>query len=376
MSADSIFIQGLVDTASAESHRRDIRITRRPQCVVPPGEYLLDQPIVVDAPISLIMDGVSLVLEPGAVNGVEFHPGAQWASLRGATIVGRLHLELAGDPVQAGNTGVGVHIAAHGVHVEDVICREVGTGFFIEGRSAAINANGWKLTQCEAFAVRKGLHLIGGDTNGGLADGFVVNGAREEGILDESFLGNTYVGTLLHTTYLEAYKCTVGANYSTFVGSYLELDCGIGLPTGVKESVKSQHNVTFVGGGMVPYADLGSRVGLNASRLIFGDQGPSGHTQVTIPHAAVDGTLTHTLTHNDGTVERWDLRRVAPLNRWGVVTDASGVQSPISWQDVKSSARGELRLETSAASPQGFKPASEQEVADLEARVAALESQP
>ncbi|MEM7130152.1 MAG: hypothetical protein AAF702_27730 [Chloroflexota bacterium] len=291
----------------------------------PYGSYRLDDPdgdgIALRVPGQCQIDlGGSEFVVDNDVTAWKFESSAAWSKLCNGAIM----------PVDrfSNHIGVGVEIISHGIRLSDLIIREMGVGVVANGVGAQLNANcqQWRdllIFQCWDI----GVHLKGGDCNAGTFSGLEIIGGRI-GILDESFLGNAHTGHHISTTSEEAILVTAGANYSTYVGIYLENDCGHALPEG-SPIVQTLARVTTVGGGMAPHAPLGDRIGLGKSRLRFEDQAPGNETlAVTIPHAAVDAAMT--VTHS-ADAERWDLRRLNRLNQWGISIGGTGLIRPYSW---------------------------------------------
>jgi hypothetical protein len=291
----------------------------------PYGSYRLDDPdgdgvaLHVRAQCLLDLGGSEFVVDNN-VTAWKFESPAAWSKLYDGCIL----------PVDrfSKHTGIGVEIISHGIRLSDLIIHQMGVGVVANGRGLEHNANcqQWRdlmIFQCWDIAV----HLLGGDCNAGTFSGFEINGGRI-GILDESFLGNAHIGHHIATTSEEAIIITAGANYSTYVGIYIENDCGRTLPAG-SPKVKTTTRVTTVGGGMVPHAPFGDRIGLGKSRIRFEDKAPGNHTlAVTIPHAAIDAAIT--VTHSADPQE-WNIRRLPTYKQWGFVVDRNTLYRPFGW---------------------------------------------
>jgi len=291
----------------------------------PHGTYRLDDPdgdgvaLHVGGQCLLDLGGSEFVVDNG-VTAWQFEPTAAWSKLCNGCIM----------PVDrfSSHEGVGVKIISHGIRLSDLIIREMGKGVYADGRTTAQNANCQQWRDLMIFNCWDvGVHLKGGDCNAGTFSGIEINGGRI-GILDESFLGNAHIGHHISTTSEEAVLITAVASYSTYVGIYIENNCGYSLPEG-EPIVKTLARTTTVGGGMVPHAPIGDRIGLGKSRIRFEDKAPGNETlAVTIPHAAIDAALT--VTHSADTA-RWDLRRLGRLNQWGISIGSNGLTRPYSW---------------------------------------------
>ena len=195
-----------------------------------------------------------------------------------------------------------------------------------------------------------GIHLLGGDCNAGTFSGFEINGGRI-GILDESFLGNAHIGHHIATTSEEAILITAPANYSTYVGIYIENNCGYSLPAdGAK--VRTRARVTTVGGGMVPHASFGDRIGLGKSKIRFEDKAPGNETlAVTIPNSAVNSAIT--VSHS-ADPEPWYIRRINRYNQWGIVVSRNNLSRPFGWGTAEHPAHANRPLvEATNSNPQG-----------------------
>ena len=95
----------------------------------------------------------------------------------------------------------------HGIHgrtrllIEDVrIYNYAGDGIHIvaDTQTPAVigNANNWRINRVSIENCRDGVHVAGGDTNGGLGSGVVAANNRRWGIFDDSFLGCTWLQPL------------------------------------------------------------------------------------------------------------------------------------------------------------------------------------
>lgn len=282
-------IQALLDSVPGQP---GIRLSRRPPLVIPPGDYEVTSTLVVSQCVDLDMTGVTLWPVQG-MDALRFDPGAAWSSMRGVIVVGATQE----------HAGVGVLVRAHGVRIDDVIVREMGTGVRVWGTAGdGTNANCCSLSRALLFGCYEvGLHLKGGDCNAGEYAAIEVVGANAKtriGVLDESFLGNMMRGLHISSTREHAVKITAVANYSTWDGTYLENDCGFELPQGVSP-ILSQPGATWTGGNAIVYVRSGDRLGMGKSRVRFGDITPDGdELSVTIPHAPDRSYLA--LSHSSG----------------------------------------------------------------------------
>ena len=237
-----------------------------------------------------------------------------------------------------------VLVEGHGTQIDDALIRFAGKGIEVHSGPSAL-PDAVQTSNVHVFNCDTGVHLRGGDTNGGRFDGTIVHSGRI-GILDESFLGNSWVGTLLHTLSEWAYRCTVPANYSTHVGTYVEADCGSALatpgvspPDGFKKTIDDQANVTWLGGGAAAIAKVGTRVGLNRSRIRFGDTMPNGdELNVTIPHASAESALTaeRKSKSSGALIDGFRLAWTSTLKACGFViypdaANANGLTRPLGW---------------------------------------------
>jgi hypothetical protein len=314
----------------------------------PHGSYHLDDPdgdgvaLHVRGQCLLNLNGSEFIVDNN-VTAWKFESSAAWSKLYDGCIL----------PVDrfSPHNGVGIEVISHGIRLSDLFISKMGIGVIANGRTVGNNANcqQWKdliIYYCWDIAV----HLLGGDCNAGTFTGFEINGGRI-GILDESFLGNAHIGHHIATTSEEAIIITAAANYSTYVGIYIENDCGHSLPDDAP-MVKTMTRVTTVGGGMVPHALLGDRIGLGKSRIRFEDKAPGNHTlAVTIPHAAVDSAIT--VTHSADPQE-WFIRRVGFLNQWGIVINRNTLVRPFGWGTADHPTHANLPLvEATEATPHG-----------------------
>lgn len=349
---DRAEIQALID--AAPDGRVGFHQAGRPQVTIPYGLHVLDGPLVVEKRIDLTFNGGTLVL-PNGVRGLHVKTGAWGARLRDVCVFGQSQ-----DAAKHGADGILVE--SYGVEVCDALVRYCGTGLRISGTAQnQTNANAFRGRALSIFDCDLALHLKGGDTNGGCIEALVINACRA-GILDESFLGNAFVGVMFHTIREHAYRCTAAANYSTIVGSYVEIDCGSGLPGGFKETIQDGPSSTWLGGGAVPLAPLGTRVGLTSSRLRFGDGLPDGgRVEVTMPAGAAWAALDARRKSAAGVlVDGFRLRWVDLLKQVGLeaipgVGGGAGLLRPFGWTGTGHAAGfGHMRVNAEPGVPGGY----------------------
>lgn len=267
----------------------------RPVVWVPYGEHHLDGSIVVDRRLDVRFSGSTLVV-PDGVRAIHAAPGAWCGRARDFTVFG-------GSRNAAQHGTDGVFVEAFGFQVSDALARYVGTGLRAQASvQQGANANGLDVRGFSAWDCDTGLHLKGGDTNGGSFAAIKINGCRV-GLLDESFLGNHFSSVMFHTIAEHAYRCTVPANYSYIAGVYVELDCGSALPGGWLDCIEDQPLQTWVGGNVIPLLKRAERVGYGSTRLRFGETAPDGsRIRVRIPDVLVESAMTAERRRPDGTL--------------------------------------------------------------------------
>lgn len=326
-------IQALID--AAPDGRIGFVQCSRPIVTIPYGHHVLDGPIVINKRVELDFRGGALIV-PNGVRGIECLAGGWQAMVRNVTVFGQSQDYTA-------HGAAGIYSESYGMQFVDVMVRFCGIGLDVYGVSSeGKNANDTCGLFVKTHDCGTGIRFRGGDTNGGAFVGTTMN-VGINGIDDASFLGNNFIGTMFHSLREYAYKGSSVANYSTFVGSYLELDCGADLPNGWKDTVSDTTNVTWVGGGAVTVAKLGTRVGLNRSRIRFGDTTPDGGSvAVTMPHGAVESALSaERRTAGGVTVDGFRLRWVQALKQAGIeawkpnvagqTPTGDGLTRPLSW---------------------------------------------
>lgn len=310
-------IQGALDRVPQQGYR----LLAVPELRVPWGTWPLAEGVHVrDARVVHIDLAGSAILVPPGETAITVHRLAQGTSIRRGVIAG----------VEATQTtGTGIRVEAPGIAIEDVIVRELGIGLDFWGvggtqyNADSMQVRGGSIYQCDI-----GIRLKGADAQGGTFLGVVIFGGRV-GVQDESFLGNAYVGLQFHTISEHAIRTlntdapsSPVANYSTWLGTYLEADCGYDLPGGVTETIDSSMaaNVSWFGGGVIPHVRVGDRVGLGVSRLGFRESLPDGgYVSVSIPHGANNSAIAIGRFNADGQYrESHALRWVDQLHRFGL----------------------------------------------------------
>lgn len=330
----------------------------RPRVTIPYQVEPWDDTIVINAGVHVDFCG-GVALLPNGVSAVLYEKGAWRARVENLTPFGLTQNGAAhGAPAFL--------IRSYGAELHGCLPRFCGTGISVWSDATHL-PDAVQVTQNQVFNCDSGIELKGGDVNGGSFVGNVIHSCRR-GIGDAAFLGNFWMGTMLHTIAERAYHCTVTANYSTHVGTYVEADCGVDLPGGYKATIDDQPNITWVGGNAAAIAMRGTRLGLNRSRIRFGDTLPSGdELNVTIPHAAAESALTaERKLKTVGTfIDGWRMRLVSSLKQWGIESytspaNANGLTRPFSW-----GAAGHVRpgqplvgaLPSTVGAPAGFVPA-------------------
>lgn len=276
-------IQALIDAAPDQP---GLRRTLRTPITVPPGDYEVTEPIVVDKCVLLDMRGVALY-PADDTDALQFVGGSGWSSMLGCWIVG----------VQAGHQGIGIDCQAHGITLQDIMVREMHTGIRWWGTAGnGTNANGGGVRDAQIYGCHDlGIHLIGGDANAGIFSHIYIvgAGATRHAVLDDSFLGNAMHGLHASTTREEAYKVTASANYSTWTACYLESDCGLDLPAGAPK-ISAKPRVSWFGGNAIFHVPEGhgDRFGAGNSQAAFQGITPDGDTiRVALPHASQDAVM-------------------------------------------------------------------------------------
>ena len=147
--------------------------------------------------------------------------------------------------------GAGIRIRANGCTVRDVTIHEMsGSGIQIvagdlEVLDLEVNANGWMLRNVDIFTCDgHGLHVDGGNTNGGAFFGgvFIGNGgpASDEdftgpgvNIFDSSSYGNTYIQVQMGSGGQGSFFTDSAGGGCAFIGCYQEgTGGGVNIATG------------------------------------------------------------------------------------------------------------------------------------------------
>lgn len=319
-------IQALID--AAPDGRIGMHQAGKPMVTVPYGHHVLDGPVEIPCRMTADFSGSVLVV-PNGVAAIVVKKEAFGATVRNVTVFGQ-------SQNGAAHAADGIRIEACYAQLIDAFVRFVGVGVHVTSLGGGI-PDGVQMANVQVFNCDAGAHLKGGDVNGGCFVGLGIQSCRV-GIVDESFLGNTFVGPLLHTIAERAYEGKVAANYSTLVGAYLEADCGIAIG-GPHNTLDDKPNATWLGGGGACYAKQGTRVGLNRSRIRFGDSLPNGdELNVTVPHAAAESALTAERKAKTGgaLIDGFRLAWTSALKACGFVTypdaaNANGLTRPFGW---------------------------------------------
>lgn len=361
-------IQALLD--ATPNGKIGIHQAGRPVVSIPYGEHVLDGPIVINRRMDVSFCGGVLIV-PDGVRAIEMKSGAWGARVRDVCVFGQSQ-----DGAAHGTDGILVE--AYGAEVRDAFIRFVGIGIHIAGsQTKNTNANGFAVSDVSIFNCDIGLHIKGGDTNAGQFVGVKIDSCRS-GILDESFLGNVFVSTMLHTISEHAYKCTVGANYSTFIGTYMELDCGSALPNGIHGTIVDKWRQSWIGGAAVTYCKVADRLGYGSTRLRFGETASDGvRYTVRIPDAAVEAVFTAERRDNvnGGLIDGWRARWVSLLKQCGFEVykpnapstplTGDGLTRPLGWTtEGHPDGFGHARHDAehfSAGNPQGYPIAKSEE---------------
>ena len=137
----------------------------------------------------------------------------------------------------------GIHLRASAV-IEDVrVFNFQGSGIHIVADVASPdtrgNANFWQVNRVNVDSCRDGIHVAGGDTNGGTAIGVIATSNRRWGIFDGAFLGNSWLGPLSEANGTESAPiptlCTMnGRLYACRYGQ--EAGASVNAPSGTTEN--------------------------------------------------------------------------------------------------------------------------------------------
>jgi len=226
------------------------------------GIYAIGVGLVIANPVRLDLAGTALLVAPNA-KGITIQRLAQGTVIENGTI-GSM------SPDQT-HTGVGIELRAPSCTLRNLVVREQGTAIFANGIVGdGYSVNGTQVHQVALFLPwHVGLHIQGGDSNGGIFSGvFSIGG--EIGLLDLSFLGNLHVGSSFEAYTYRAIVSSQSAR-STFAGIYIESEPNVPHP------IDSGPYSTWVGGGAIPHVPVGpDRVGMGYSRLLFRDDLPGG----------------------------------------------------------------------------------------------------
>lgn len=223
-------------------------------------------------------NGVGLLVEGNAINldgngsrlevendvaGIRLAENSSWSSIR--------HLRVDPQDESQPHDGIGVDVRSHGVRLENMKFRRMGTGVRAHTQAndlprANVNTQQWsRLVFWNNY--NHAIHLQSGDSQAGLFQGIEVLGGA--GILDESFLGNTYVAPTIQSdedevsfrrTRNDSNERATGA--TTTLGMYVESSSQDPYSGGLIDMQ--------VGGNAIDrFQGRGERVGGRAARLRF-----------------------------------------------------------------------------------------------------------
>lgn len=235
---DSLAFNKAIDAACAEAKLYEMRGIEERQSTtieIPPGNYRISSPIIINRSIKLIglggfglYSGAKLLADPNIKPSVihitcEYSSQAQTRS-GDCTIVENIAICSA-----AGSSS----FDSHGIYTESrCLLRGLGVvgmggdGIRIRGdtfRDYKTNANHWKIEHCAAYNNGlNGLNIFGGDANSGIAISCDFCGNKEYGVYEHSFLGNTHIGHHTQGNLKGGYRASGGVNRSVFVSCYQE----------------------------------------------------------------------------------------------------------------------------------------------------------
>ena len=173
------------------------------------------------------------------------------------------------------HTGIGVDVRAHGVRLQNIFVRRMGTciradsGIDLNGDGDAddpeeysnLNSQQWSKLRFDS-CYENAIYMDGEDANAGTMVGIeVLSGA---GIRDDSFLGNTWLGVQAEGTHSHSIEMSQASQTAVVVGAYVENSD----PAARSESLSS----LWVGGNALARLEgMSERVGYLRSRLTFQD---------------------------------------------------------------------------------------------------------
>lgn len=203
---------------------------------LPSGTYRLTASLRVRATQSIMGDPVGtnfrqptiLAFSPG-IPGIVVEDDSTTGGGQETTISNMVIWGLYKQTTQVAASGIECHA---GVRIER--CRVTGFkghGILISAGVPATRANLWQVRDCQLDTNDgDGLHVEGGDANGGLAEEVSATANGGWGIKDDSGLGNTYIACHTRTNVAGAYSIGAGGpgksgvNASVLVGCYAEAD--------------------------------------------------------------------------------------------------------------------------------------------------------
>ena len=287
---------------------------------LPPGTYRLSAPLRVKRTQSLIGAPVGANFQQPSV--LKFSPNIAGIIVEDDSTTGGGQETRITDLQVWGLYGNVATVAACGIEAHAGVRLErlrvtgfKGHGISIQGQVPDTRANLWQVRDCQLDTNGgDGLHVEGGDANGGLAECVSATANKGYGIRDDSGLGNTYVSchTRTNGTYGTdqggAYRVGAGGpglsgvNASVLVGCYQEGDqptsifgdqvfvvggTWAGPVRGGQFIVTGQSRLRLQSGGGVtpPLTVMGNR---NLTGPVFATSNWAGGVQVAISQ---DGTL-------------------------------------------------------------------------------------
>jgi len=176
------------------------------------NHYVMTEDLVLTAPVScsqpVIIEGNGYTIVGG---GLHLLPGAAWSTVRDVRFDGA-------------GTGIALDIEAHGVRLQNLWVDDWGIGIRASSNEGAPAANANAQFWQALWVVNNdtGIKFDGIDANAGLLLGVQTRNNTTH-ILDSGFLGNTHVGGTMDGTGVKL-KTDSAADYSTFIGSYIEGD--------------------------------------------------------------------------------------------------------------------------------------------------------
>ncbi len=244
-------------------------------------------------------NGSRLVVENDMI-GIRLVNGAAWSSVKNLRI----------DPQEPGieHAGIGIDVRAHGVRLENLMIRRMGTGIRAHTQVEDLDPANVNTQQWSRIILQRnfehGLHVQSGDSNAGLFSGIEILGGG--GIQDDSFLGNTYIAPVIQNSDSNSsMEITSAAGASTVLGLYVE-------DSSADPSAKSLSDVHLGGNAIRRLQTTGDRIGSRRGRIRFGN---AEGIEMRIP-AGPNEPFGYRHPAEDG--KEWRLRYTPSWRQWGI----------------------------------------------------------